>query len=462
MHKVRLNNRIVEVPDGTILADILIKSGENLPHLCGGKGTCKKCLVSVNGKDELSCRYKIKSDIDVVLPENDDIFSEIGSNESGKITKNCCYCLDIGTTTLAIALVSLDKKEIIKVKTATNPQRAFGGDVLNRIEYCNKNGISELQICLINKINELIEELGADLANTMYISGNTTMLHIFFGVNPSSMGVAPYTPVFIESKEINANEIGIKNIKKVISLPCISAFVGADLVAGINYANMPSDNKFNLLVDLGTNAEIILYNENELYCTSAAAGPCFEGANITCGMSATDGAIFYYSNNGNYETINNTEPKGICGTGLIDIIAILLQKGIIDKTGYMDCEKFFITDTAKLTQKDIRQFQLAKSAVYSGLAAILKEKAISFEDIENLFISGGFSAKINIENAIRTGLLPKELKDKVIVLNNSSLLGTVKYACEKNDLSVYLKNAEYIDLSANEYFSDLFINNLDF
>ena len=462
MHKVRLNNRIIEVPDGTILSDVLIKSGENLPHPCGGKGTCKKCLVLVNGKEELSCQYQIKSDIDVVLPENSVIFSETGANESGEITENCCFCLDIGTTTLALALVSLDEKKIIKVKTATNPQRAFGGDVLTRIEYCNKNSVSELQTCLINKINIMIDEFGVNRVNTMYVSGNTTMLHIFFGVDPSSIGVAPYMPIFLEGKEINGNEIGLKNIKKVISLPCMSAFVGADLVAGINYGGLPENNKYNLLVDLGTNAEIVLYNKNDVYCTSAAAGPCFEGANITCGMSATDGAIYSYSIDGSYETINNTQPKGICGTGLIDIISILLEKGIIDETGYMNCEEFFITNTIKITQKDIRQFQLAKSAVYSGISALLKEKSIFFSDIENLFISGGFSAKINIENAVKTGLLPKELKEKIVVLNNSSLLGAVKYACEQNDLSVYLNNSEYIDLSTNSLFSDLFIDNMEF
>ena len=462
MYKVRLNNRIVEVPNGTILADILIKSGEFLPHLCGGKGSCKKCLVSVNGNKELSCQYEIKSDIDVVLPENDDIFSEIGANESGEITENCCFCLDIGTTTLALALISLDNKEFIKVKTAPNPQRAFGGDVLSRIEYCDKNGVSELQTCLIEVINKMVDEIGLNSANKMYVSGNTTMLHIFFGVNPSSIGVAPYTPVFVDRKEIKGNQIGLNKIENVISLPCISSFVGADLVAGVNYAELPENNKYNLLVDLGTNAEIVLYNKNELYCTSAAAGPCFEGANITCGMSATDGAIYSYSSEGAFETINNTHPKGICGTGLIDIIAVLLQKGIIDETGYMANEEFFITDTIILTQKDIRQFQLAKSAVYSGLIAILREKAISFEAIENLFISGGFSAKINIKNAVKTGLLPRELKDKIIVLNNSSLLGTVKHACEQNDLSDYIKKAEYIDLSMNELFSDLFIENMEF
>ena len=462
MYKVKLNNRILEVPDGTILADILVKSGKKLPHLCGGKGTCRKCLVLVNGKEELSCQYEIKSDIDIVLPENNEIFSETGANENGIITENCCYCLDIGTTTLALALVSLDNKEIIKVKTATNPQRAYGGDVLTRIEYCNNNDISELQTCLIKTINKMIEDIGLNSVNTMFVSGNTTMLHIFFGINPSTIGVAPYTPVFVASKEIKGKQIELNKIKNIISLPCISAFAGADLVAGINYAGLPENNKYNLLVDLGTNAEIVLYNKNELYCTSAAAGPCFEGTNITCGMSATDGAIYSYSIEGKFGTINNSQPKGICGTGIIDIISVLLKKGVVDETGYMDCEEFFITDNIKLTQKDIRQFQLAKSAVYSGISALLKEKAISFSDIENLFISGGFSAKINIENAVKTGLLPKELKDKVIVLNNSSLLGTIKYACEQNDLSVHLKKAEYIDLSMNEYFSDLFIQNMEF
>ncbi len=462
MHKITINNKTILVPEGTVLSDILIKSGENLPKICGGKGTCKKCLVLVNGKEELSCQYKIKSDVDVVLPENNDIISDTGVKENGEITENCCFCLDIGTTTLALTLVSLDKKEITKVKTATNPQRAFGGDILTRIEYCNKNGVSELQSCLIEAINKMINEIGADFSNTMYVSGNTTMLHIFLGVDPSSIGVAPYTPVFLESKEINGNKIGLNDIEKVVSLPCISAFVGADLVAGVNYADLQSENKFNLLVDLGTNAEIVLYNKNVLYCTSAAAGPCFEGANITCGMSATDGAIYSYSLDGAFKTIGNKKPKGICGTGLIDIISVLVEKGVIDETGYMNCEEFFITDTVKLMQKDTRQFQLAKSAVYSGILALLKEKAVSFSDIENLFISGGFSAKINVDNAVRTGLLPRECASKCVSINNSSLLGTVKYACEKNNLYELTSNSTYVDLSANQTFFDLFIEKMSF
>ncbi len=462
MHKVRLNNRIIEVADGTILSDVLIKSGNNMPHPCGGKGTCKKCLVSVNGKNELSCQYKIKSDIDVVLPESSEIESLSGAEETGKATENCCFCLDIGTTTLALALVSLDEKKIIKVKTVTNPQRAYGSDVITRIEYCSKNGVYGLQKCLINAVDRLVSEFNVEKTQTMFVAGNTTMLHIFFGIDPSSMGVAPYTPAFLESKKIQGSEIGLNIIESIISLPCISAFVGADLLAGVNLAEAPENDKYNLLIDLGTNAEIVLYNKNKIYCTSAAAGPCFEGGNITSGMSATDGAIYAYSNNGEYKTINNKKPQGICGTGLIDIISALRKNGAIDETGYMEKGEFFITESVKLTQNDIRQFQLAKSAVYSALQAILEEKAISLTDIQNAFISGGFSAKINIDNSTELGLVPKELKEKITVLNNSSLLGTVKYACEGNDLSFYTNNAEYIDLSTNPRFMDLFIENMEF
>ena len=462
MHKIRLNNKTIKVADGTILSDILNKSGNNLPHLCGGKGICKKCLVSVNGKNELSCQYKIKSDIDVVLPESSEIQSFSGAEENGETTENCCLCLDIGTTTLALSLVSLDSNKIIKLKTATNPQIAYGGDVITRIEYCNNNCVSDLQKCLIDAINNLISEFKIEKIKTMFVSGNTTMLHIFIGVDPSTMGIAPYKPVFLDSKEIDGSEIGLNKIERVISLPCISAFVGADLVSGMNHAGLPEENKYNLLIDLGTNAEIVLYNKDNIYCTSAAAGPCFEGGNIECGMSATNGAIYSYSSDGEFNTINNKAPQGICGTGLIDIIATLLKKGIIDETGYMEKEEFLITPNIKITQNDIRQFQLAKSAVYSALQAILDEKAITFTNIENAFISGGFSAKINIENAIDLGLIPKELKDKITVLNNSSLLGAVKYACEQNNLSRYTNNAEYIDLSTNPQFMDLFIKNMEF
>ncbi|MBO7179259.1 MAG: DUF4445 domain-containing protein [Clostridia bacterium] len=461
MPEVKIDNKIYIAEKGEILKDVLIKAEKTVPHICGGMGACKKCLVSVDGKKELSCQYKIINDISVEISEAESITSETGIKEKGNLTENLCFCLDIGTTTLALALVSLDEKKIIEVKTATNPQRSFGADVMSRITYCQKNGVKELQEALIKEINKILASFEIKETENLFVAGNTTMLHLFFGVDCSSLGVAPYTPVFLNSRVENADDLKIKGVKKIISLPSISAFVGADLVAGLNFAGKPEKEKYNLLLDLGTNAEIVLFSENSVYCTSAAAGPCFEGANISAGMSAVSGAIYSYSDN-SIKVIGNTLPKGICGTGLIDIIASLLENKTIDETGFMEAEEIEIANGVFIEQNDIRQYQLAKSAVYSGIVALLKEKNIEIESIEKFYVSGGFSSKINIENAVKTGLFPKELKEKCVAINNSSLLGTVKYACEKNNLSGYLENSEYIDLSQSEAFSNEFLKNMNF
>lgn len=461
MHKVIINGKTEYADDGVLLSDILIRSGKGVEHPCGGIGLCKKCTVTVNGKTELSCQYKINSDITVTLPEKSEIFSVTGASDSDEITENMCFALDIGTTTIALALVSLDKGKIIKVITRTNPQRKFGADVMTRIAHCQNNGAKELNKVLISEINSMIAEFGIRDIEKLYATGNVTMLHLFFGIDCSSIGVVPYTPRFLESKTEKAATLGIIGVDTVETLPSISAFVGADLVAGLNYIGLPENNKYNILIDLGTNAEIVLFSEKSALCTAAAAGPCFEGANISCGMSATDGAIYSYSER-KIKTISNVPAKGVCGTGLIDIISEFIKNKIIDETGFMECESFEIAEGVRINQTDIRQYQLAKSAIYSAVITLLKMKNVSFSDIERMYISGGFSAKINIENAVRTGLLPKELKNKCVAINNSSLLGTVKFACEKNNLKIYTENSTYVDLSADSSFSDLFIESMMF
>ncbi|MBE6796685.1 MAG: DUF4445 domain-containing protein [Ruminococcaceae bacterium] len=458
MHKVTINGMVYFAQDGELLSVFLQKNGGNIPHPCAGNGICKKCLVTVNGKEELSCQYRIHSDIDVFTKKMSTIQAFSGAVASHKRTENMCFALDIGTTTLALALVSLDDKSIVDVITKTNPQITYGADVISRIEYCRKNKSDDLKNILISVINEMISEFNVPEVRVMYASGNTTMLHLLLGIDCTGMGHAPYTPSFTQSKTEQAENLGLIGIKTVKTLPCISAFVGADIVAGINYAEA-SENKFSLLVDLGTNAEIVLFSKGKILCTSAAAGPCFEGANITCGMSAVNGAVLSYEDD-EIQTVNSAPPEGICGTGLIDIISELLKKNIIDETGYMKCGKFFISPEVFINQADIRQYQLAKSAVYSAIVCLIKEAKISFDNIEKLYISGGFSAKINIESAVSTGLLPEELKEKCIAINNSSLLGTVKYICEKNDLSHITEIAEYIDLSENSDFSHKFIENM--
>lgn len=456
MHRIKINGEIFLAENGEKLSDILIKNNLRQEHPCGGRGTCGKCTVLIDGQKELSCLYRVTKDIDVILAQKNEILSVSGADVTYKKTESMCLVLDIGTTTLAMALLSLDEKKIVKVITRTNPQRIFGADIMSRIEYCIKNGVHEIQKILLDEVNEMINNFGFSQADRMYISGNTTMLHIFAGINPSSIGTAPYSPVFLESKILKTDII-----KEAVLLPSISSFIGADLVAGLNLTEMPSEGKYNLLVDLGTNAETVLFSEERILCTSAAAGPCFEGVNISCGMSATDGAIFSYRK-GKIETIGSTAAKGICGTGLVDIIAVLLSDGVIDKTGFMECEEFEITENVFLTQRDVREFQLAKSAIYSAVISLIRNAGISFNDIEKMYISGGFSAKLNISNAVITGLIPEELKNKCESINNSSLLGTVKFVFEENNLSLFTEKAEYIDLSGDKYFSDLFMENMMF
>lgn len=476
MWKVTINSAEVHAQDGELLFDILMKLNQQVERPCGGKGTCKKCKVLVNGKEELSCQYKVYSDITVqTLDTVDEIVTEIGAEEMGNLTENLCYVLDIGTTTLVMALVSRDQNKIIKTTSRVNRQRLYGADVISRIEYCMRNGVKDLTDVLISEVNDMIKELSMEetnaiasgdtapqttyVADTLYVAGNTTMLHLFMGVDCSSIGVAPYTPVFLEQKHEDGKSVGLEGIKEVVLLPSISSFVGADLVAGLHYVGMPQENKYNLLVDLGTNAEIILFSREKVICTAAAAGPCFEGVNISCGMCATNGAIYTYSSQG-AKTIGDAPAKGICGTGLIDVITELVRNETIDETGYMECEQFELAEGVYLTQQDIRQFQTAKSAISSAIITLMKQEKISDEDLDTVYVAGGFAAKLNVHNAVELGMLPSGLASKCVAVNNSSLLGTVKYACDEEELSKYTTHAEYIDLSANPMFSELFIDNL--
>lgn len=456
--KIRVNGQEMLVKEGTLLSDLL-----DIERPCGGRGICGKCRVKVNGCDELACKYVITSEISVETYKKAEIISKTGAVESGVVTQNICLALDIGTTTLALAVVSLDTKETVKVITATNPQRNFGADVISRIDYCQKSGVSELHKAIVGAVNAMVERLldecGLERAQKMFVSGNTTMLHCFFGVDCSSMGQSPYTPTFLEPQNKEASSIGINRVGEICSLPGISAFVGADIVAGINYVEMPTDG-YSLLVDLGTNAEIALFGKDRLLCTSAAAGPCFEGVNISCGMSATEGAVYEYLADKSIRTIGDKEARGVCATGLIDIIAESVKNETVDESGYME-DDLKISENVYLTPKDVREFQLAKSAVLSAIECLLKRADVTLDKIERLYVAGGFSAALKIENAVYVGLLPKGLEERFTPVNNSSLLGTVKFACGENDLS-FLEKAEFVDISSTSDFSERFFENMYF
>lgn len=468
MFKVTIENKIFSAHKGESLRALLIKNGFYVNSPCGGNGTCGKCTVKVNGEDVKSCDYVIGSDISVAIREREEIVSNSGLPKSTDDLENndeCVLCLDIGTSTLALARIYATDGKIIKAITKTNPQRVFGADVISRIDYCRKNSVKPLKDILISCINEMLEELGVEKPCPLFVSGNTCMLHFFFGEDASSLGAYPYTPVFLEDKASSGYELGLKNVTLVKSLPCISSFVGADLVAGLNAVDIPQDDKFNLLIDLGTNAEILFFSNDKLISTSAAAGPCFEGGNISCGMSASEGAIYKFSIEGGkriYKVIGNSTAKGICGTAIFDIVAYLLKENIVDKTGYMPTEAFEITKDVFFTQKDVRQFQLAKSAVYSAIITLMRLEGIPLDKLGKIYISGGFSQELSIDNAILTGLLPEGFKSKIITLNNTSLEGTIKYSLNEENPLKRFESIKYIDLSLNNEFSESFLNNMDF
>ena len=461
MIRVVINETPYEAYEGERLSDLLIRTGETIPMPCGGRGKCGKCLVTVDGQPRLACRYRIGSEIRVTLPERETIVSETGARETGTLHGNAVLALDVGTTTLAMALVSRDTGEIVRVVTRANPQRAYGADVMSRIGYCTEHGVSALHQAVIGAAEEMRQALHAPDVRNMYVAGNTTMLHLFFGDDPSGMGVSPYTPVFLGSKTVRGESLGISCVQNIISLPSAAAFVGADLTAGLHYIGLPDDGRYRLLIDLGTNAEIVLFSRETAVCTAAAAGPCFEGANISCGMSASDGAICAYDAKG-YRTIGGAAAAGLCGTGLVDVIAFLLDAGTIDETGYMACGSFAVAPRVRLTQADVRQYQLAKSAVSAAVQTLMHRQGVESGDIDALYVSGGFSARINIGSAVRTGLLPQTLRDKCVCIGNSSLLGTVKYACAQTDLSAFSACMQYVDLTTDPAFTDLFVENMSF
>lgn len=454
---------VIPVQPGEKLSSALTAGGFAVPHPCGGHGLCGKCSLKVNGKSELSCSYTVNSDITVELENTEETVAVSAEADGGEADEKAFLALDIGSTTLALALVSSDGR-IVATCTENNPQTAYGADVISRIEYCMKNDVGALQSCILSAVGEMtgriMRENSVEKTEKMYVAGNMTMLHIFLGVNPSPMGTAPYTPVFLGERQVTGKSLGFDGIGTVITLPGFSAFVGADISAGLYYVGRPSAGKKTLLVDLGTNSEIALMSETETVCTSAAAGPCFEGANISCGMPARRGAVSHVNPRGIYSVIGDCEPEGLCATGLIDLVRYLLDTGKADETGYME-DDYCLSDDVCLTGADIRQFQLAKSAVYSAITVLLEKTGTSYTDIDRLCVAGGFSSEMNIGNAVAVGLFPAELKDKFIPVYNSSLLGTVRCGTE-GTTSVVPQESRYLDMGSLPEFSEAFMNNMLF
>lgn len=402
--------------------------------------------------------------------------------------------IDIGTTTVVLYLFDLVEGCLIDTYAFVNPQKRFGADVISRIDFAkeNENGLKILQKEILNGVNEAIESMteknGFDLKNIykLIIVGNTTMLHLFLGVCPQSIAIAPFSPVFVDKIELRAKDLGLKTNENAIVkvLDGISSYVGADIVAGIVTTEIHKEKEVSLLLDLGTNGEMVLGNKDFLIACSTAAGPAFEGVNLSCGMSALEGAIdsiFIKDGEVKFTVIGNKEPVGICGSGVILAASYMLEEGIIDATGRF-CEDglkkyerffrevnnqlaFFITDNIYITQKDIREIQLAKAAISAGIKTMLKEANILVDDIENVYLSGGFGNYINPWAAIKIGLIDQKLKDRIKPVGNSAGNGAILALLNKNvenEFGLIKNKLQYIELSNSAEFNELFIESMMF
>ncbi len=480
------NPRTIEAEPGSSLLDILRNNGLNIYAPCGGKGKCGKCMITVNVEGNfLACSYYPVKDIEITSPGKDvanilvsqtEFLENIPFKSRDHFIGDNPYgvAADIGTTTVVLYFLNMLTGRIEKIASFLNPQNIYGADVISRITYCQEreNGLNDLKQVIINAINieldrfSLTKGIRPASFERIIVAGNTTMLHLLLGEDPVPIALAPFTPKFtaMQVRKGDLSGLNINPLADVITLPCISAYVGADIVAGL--AVIKPLYKNYLFLDIGTNGEMALVRGDRIFACATAAGPAFEGANISCGMGAVNGAISYFSGQENYQVIGNCRPEGVCGSGIIDIVAFMLRNGMIDETGFLK-ERFIFGSDEKLevTQQDIREIQLAKSAIYSGIKILLNRADLSYSDVDALFLAGGFGNYINIDSAVEIGLLPFEMKGKIFPVGNSAGIGTLQYL--KSDefekkLDTVLNNSQYIELSDIEEFTPEFALNMNF
>lgn len=468
--------KIIRANEKENLLTVLRKNGIFVNADCGGYGLCGKCKVIDNGLEVLSCRVEINRDMVIEVPIAD--FEDF--NDEILINKEDIYALalDLGTTTVVGYLIDLVTKETLFSRSIMNPQITYGADIVSRISACDNGNLKKLNELIINTINEMIESFSFKKPiDLMVVSGNLTMLHLLTNTNPTTIGRSPFTPVFLKKEKFQGQDIKV-NAKEVILLPAISSYIGADIVAGCLYIDLLKEKRNVFLIDLGTNGEMVLKAREKYYATSTAAGPAFEGRNIEWGLGGVKGAISHVklvNNKLEILTISG-KPLGICGSGLVDLISILLDQGIIDETGLLNRsgksvlnyrlqdDKFYLTENIYLSQKDIREFQLAKSAIYSGMMMLLKKAGINIDEIDVIYLAGGFGFYLNKVSAIKTGIIPDLPLNKIKVIGNSSGLGSIMVAKDLNYLKqcdVITDKFEVVGLE-NKEFNDFFIENINF
>lgn len=417
--------------------------------------------------------------------------------------RNFGLCFDIGTTTISGQLVDLNTKKVLGTKATYNKQVSFGSDIITRIIYAQEqDGLEKLHHAVIDGMNNMIKDLtqqhSIDLNNVNCIvcAGNTTMMHLLLRIEPTYIRKEPYVPTANFVPTIRAAEAGVKiNPRGLLScVPGVSSYVGGDVVAGILSCGLDKEKDLSILIDIGTNGEVVLGNKDFLISASASAGPAFEGSGVACGMRASFGAIQEVkiaSSDFNvaYNTIGKAKPRGICGSGYIDIIAQMLKAGLLDKDGKIkemahkrirpgEYGREFVvapkeesdsTSDIIITEVDIENIKRAKAAIYAATSILVKHMALKFPEIKKIFIAGGFGTFINVDNAKAIGLLPDLDNSRFIFVGNSSLAGArsilLSYEAMKQSNEI-ARTTTYFELSVepgymDEYMAALFFPHTD-
>ncbi|MCF0230089.1 MAG: DUF4445 domain-containing protein [Parasporobacterium sp.] len=489
----------VEVEEGTDLLAAQIKAGINPDAPCGGLGKCGKCKADIIGSDGsmttvLSCTYKIHEDLTIQV-RTADAHRILETGTGRKVVLNPAVkegygaAYDVGTTTVVCYLLNLSTGERIATSGMRNPQVQFGGDVISRCEYAIENGVEALSNVIRNAMNDLLESvcsqagINTEDVHLITVAGNTCMHHLFLNIVPKSLTVVPYRASVTDEIVMKAQDSGLTAAPDAILqiLPNIAGFVGADTVGCLLATEFDKVEEMTLMIDIGTNGEMVMGTKDRMIACSTAAGPAFEGSKLDCGMRAMNGAIDHAKvEDGKlvFHIIGDGDVKGICGSGLMDITACALTEEIIDETGKIDDDHELafniegsgmsaikLTGDIYLSQKDIREVQLAKGAMAAGIELLAGELGIEISDIKKVLIAGAFGNYMSPHSACVIGLIPEELEDRIELIGNAAGEGAVIATLNHDEFQRAQKirdMAEFLELAASPDFQDTFVDHLMF
>ena len=464
------------VSHGTNLMKALRDAGLGIDAPCGGKGTCGKCAVTVNGKTVPSCSYRVMSDITVVLPEfgQDTILTAgmMGQVAADPVQPGYLAAIDIGTTTVVCMLMD-DTGKKLAVKSMANPQGPWGADVISRIQHAQKGQREVLTDVVRQGLQTLLEDscveagIAMEQIGVISVVGNSCMQQLFLGMEVDNLASVPFAPVITRAEAVDAAAYfpACGNAKLLI-VPDIAGFVGADTMGCILAEKLYEAKDTVLMVDIGTNGELVLAHQGRLAACSTAAGPALEGGNISCGMRAAPGAIDHIWRGG-FSTVGGVKAKGICGSGLVDAAAVMLEEGVMNFRGRVLTPEhtYTVTPGVTLTQDDIRQLQMAKGAIAAGIQLLTEHMGLGLEAIDRVILAGAFGSFLNADNACRIGLLPEELAGKIVAAGNIALSGARALAMDKNLLpltDVLAGQIEAVELAQLPQFNMTFAENMLF